>query len=316
MPAISYIVSAPGSLMLMGEHAVLADKLALCAAVDLRIKIILQPRIDDLITITSEVFPSYQTTIKQLKIEQPYQFILAALKTYQTKLLSGCNIIVESDFSPLMGLGSSAAVTVAIIKALQLWLELPSSAEDCFISAREVIRLVQGLGSGTDVAASVWGGVIAYQQQAQQPILLTGRPELTAVYCGYKTPTVKVLTQVQKNFLTRTTELNDLYCAIDSCTQQALLAWEQQDWTKVGKLFNEHFILQQALGVSDAALNHIVHRLQQQPESYGAKISGSGLGDSAIGLGVFPPLFPDNILPLSQQFIVSIANQGVMTHAN
>ncbi|MFN7098736.1 MAG: galactokinase family protein, partial [Gammaproteobacteria bacterium] len=113
MACTVFNASAPGSLMVMGEHAVLAGKLALCMAVEQRVHVSLQPRTDNIIHLSSNAFPDYQTTCDQIKIEKPYQFVLGVLSAYQTNLNSGCDIHIVADFSHTMGLGSSAAVTVA-----------------------------------------------------------------------------------------------------------------------------------------------------------------------------------------------------------
>lgn len=307
-----YKASAPGSLMLMGEHAVLADKLALCAAVEQRVHVSLQPRTDNKVCLSSNAFPDYQTTINKITIEKPYQFVLGVLSAYLDDLSSGCEIHIDADFSHTMGLGSSAAVTVATVSVLRQWLALPLMLSDIMQSARAVVRKVQGRGSGADVAASTYGGIVAYRQEDVVPQVLTQIPELTAVYCGYKTTTPEVIKIVMERYQHQPEKLADIYQQIDACVQQTLIAWQHSDWPMVGKLMNQHFILQQALGVSDAVLDYIVNSLQQQPGCYGAKISGSGLGDCVIGLGQIKTLlFPDQRLVNALQFSVKVIDKGV-----
>jgi mevalonate kinase len=69
------------------------------------------------------------------------------------------------------------------------------------------------------------------------------------------------------------------------------------------------------LGVSNRLLNNIVDTLAAQPQIYGAKISGAGLGDCVIGLGsVNDQLFSDQ--PKLQQFSVIIDDQGLLYGSN
>ncbi|NNM58972.1 MAG: hypothetical protein HKM04_04090 [Legionellales bacterium] len=307
--------SAPGSLMLMGEHAVLDDKLALCVAVGQSVNVMLKPRNDDQIHITSDVFSPYQTTLSQLALIPPYDFVLGVLLAYRDNLTSGCDLAIDADFLPTLGLGSSAALTVASVAVIRQWLEHSFHLPTIMHSARQIVRHVQGCASGADVAASTFGKIVAYRQFDIEPVVLEQIPALTAVYCGYKTPTPQVITRVKKYYENRAEKLNRLFDEIDACTTAALTNWQAGDWESVGHFMNLHFKLQQQLGVSDVALNHIVGKLQQQKNCYGAKISGSGLGDCAIALGQPEPgLFPDSTLMDARQFKVKYSNTGVVLH--
>ena len=70
-------VSAPGNLMLMGEHAVLRGKPALVAAVNERLSVDVFPRDDELVRIESDL-GFYCKPYYDLRIEAPFQFILSA----------------------------------------------------------------------------------------------------------------------------------------------------------------------------------------------------------------------------------------------
>ena len=59
-------VSVPGSIMLLGEHAVLYGYPAIVCAINRRISITLQSRTDDIIIINTESFGKYETTIKKV----------------------------------------------------------------------------------------------------------------------------------------------------------------------------------------------------------------------------------------------------------
>jgi mevalonate kinase len=63
---------------------------------------------------------------------------------------------------------------------------------------------------------------------------------------------------------------------------------------------NENQQRMEKLGLNTPELDEIVCALQQASMVYGAKISGSGLGDCAVGLGSFDPPsgFPYTVYPL------------------
>jgi mevalonate kinase len=105
------------------------------------------------------------------------------------------------------------------------------------------------------------------------------------VYCGYKTPTPTVIAHVQQAWQAAPVLLQQQYAWMGEITQQAVVAIQQQDLQLLGRYMNIAHGLLHGLGVSDAALDAIVHRLRATQGIIGAKISGSGLGDCVIGLG-------------------------------
>jgi len=108
---------------------------------------------------------------------------------------------------------------------------------------------------------------------------------LVAVYSGYKTPTHEVIAKVEKKRAQCPTVFASLYNAIDCCAKNAIIAIKKKDLAQLGLLMNIHQGLQDALGVNDAVLSKLIFELRAKPNIYGAKISGSGLGDCVIGLG-------------------------------
>ena len=114
----SYTASAPGSLMLLGEHAVLHGQLALVCAVNRRIQVTLTPRKDRTIRISSAL-GRRSMTVDAIKPSKPLRFVMAALRRFAKTLPSGFDLRIDSDFSHQVGLGSSAAVTVATLAVLK-----------------------------------------------------------------------------------------------------------------------------------------------------------------------------------------------------
>lgn len=300
-----YKASAPGSLMLLGEFAVLNGKTALVCAIDKRIEVNLTPLHNQEIKITSEL-GTHVTTISQLKVEKPFQFVLEAIKA--TAPLKGFHLKIESQFSDKIGFGSSAAVTVATLAVIKHWLDQPLHLSELLIQARDVIRAVQGRGSGADVAASVYGGIVAYR--AQPEILVEKfafQHPLTAVYSGFKTPTPTVIQHVNERFV-HFPKIHELLIeSIGECADSGVAALRAKDWIHFGKMMAMQQGLMESLGVSLPVLRQIVEKLQQEPTILGAKISGSGLGDCVIGLGEANLNFENDIMPIA----IKMTSDGV-----
>lgn len=277
--------SAPGSLMLLGEYGVLYGKHALVCAVDKRISIIFSQRQDDYVEIEADGFGKYATSISQLTIEKPFDFVLGVLKYYQGRLKQGCTIHITSDFSSQIGLGSSAAVTVAMMAALLTSLNIRTSPLDLLRQSRQVIRQIQGVGSGADVAASVYGGIVNYQAHPLMAEKLSVIYPLTVMYSGFKTPTVEAISKVQRLFFAYPHLFRELSNTIGQCAVEGHHAVRREDWKSLGQIMSVQQGMMESLGVSTPLLRHLVDDLYRDKNILGAKISGAGLGDCVIGLG-------------------------------
>lgn len=282
---MQFKASAPGSLMLLGEYAVLQGQPALVCAVDKRLYVTLAPRHDEEIHINSASHGTWSTTLSNISVQTPFQFVLGVLKHFQPKMRQGCEIEITSDFSDQIGFGSSSAVTVALIAALVTWLGIKMTPHDLLRQGRNIIRSVQGVGSGADIAASIYGGMVAYQAQPLAAEKIESTYPLHAVYAGFKTATPDAISQVQQRFAAHPDLFKSICQAIGQCAYQGIHYAKKRDWTKLGEVMNVQQGLMEALGVNLPILGDLVHDLRQQPNIYGAKISGSGLGDCVIGFG-------------------------------
>jgi mevalonate kinase len=91
---------------------------------------------------------------------------------------------------------------------------------------------------------------------------------------------------------------------MEQCAMNAADAVAMQDWTTLGLMMNTAQGLLDALGVNNAALARIVYDLRADAGILGSKISGSGLGDCAVGLGRTGAAFPHAVIP------VDVAERG------
>ena len=282
--AVVIKTSAPGSLMLLGEHAVLHGKHALVGAINSRITVELFQTSENLVRINSNL-GNYQAPLNDLVDHPSFRFVLQAIRQHADRISCGFDLKIESEFSADIGFGSSAAVTVATHAALLYWLnESPPKAEILFNEALKTVHAVQGRGSGADLAASVYGGIVGYTIDPEfQPLEVS--VSLTAVYCGYKTPTPDVILHVEQLKADDPETYERIHDEMDADVKRAVVALKNHDFTGFGKILNRNQELMSQMGVNTPELQEIVAALQAAPDVFGAKISGSGLGDCAIGVG-------------------------------
>lgn len=279
---------APGSLMLFGEHAVLHGKPAIACAIDHWLTIEWQARDDQHLHIVTD-FIEHSTDWQTLTPEPKLSFVMTVLRLFRQQTPQACqrglNIRIRSDINSTQGLGSSSAVVAAMVTGLSVLSDSLASITARFQLGLTSIRAVQGTGSGTDLAVALSGGIIQFDPNQGQIQRLADQLPIVSVYCGYKTPTAQVIRQVQ----TLWPEHHPLFVHwltwIAQITDEASLAIQQGDLAEIGRYMNMAHGLMHGLGVSDATLDAIAHRLRACEGIYGAKISGSGLGDCVIALG-------------------------------
>ena len=301
-------VTAPGSLMLCGEHAVLYGYKAIACAVDKFMTVKLTPRKDRTFTIKSSL-GKYRSTVDAPEPDNTFQFIIAAVELFKPD--KGFDLVIESQFSHKVGLGSSAAVTVATCTALTIFKGHKFSHNKVFNQSLQCVLSVQGRGSGSDLAASVYGGIVSLKIRSDERRkvlpLECPLPPIDLVYCGYKMRTHEVIKVVKGKSAEFPELYQNLYKLMDKTSNEVEAALKTGDWVTTGKLFNFYHGLMDALGVCDHKLGRIAYNLRSLGGIYGSKISGSGLGDCVVSLGKI-----DHKLKAGSKIDVNIAPEGVV----
>ena len=313
--------SAPGSLMLLGEHAVVRGSLGVAVSLQARVYVSLKARDDNKVLIQSDRFGSFQTTLAHLMSDNDaHAYTLGTLRYFQPILHHGYDIGIHSELSPTHSFGSSAALVVALVSALQQACQLTKNAYDIAAIARTIIIDVQGMGSGCDAYASALGGTVAIRRdeknhvKAQRFDIL---PPLTAIYTGYKTKTAIVLAHIAEKEEKNPSYYADLFNQIHIQSQTGLDYLQDKNWQALGEIMRAQFTLQQALGTSDNTSDSIMNVLDdlhdKTGQPWGAKISGSGLGDCLIALGNVPDaIFPTPAWPNTAQCPLVLGSGGVI----
>lgn len=180
--------SAPGKLFLLGEYAVLEGAPALLAAVDARVAVTVGDATDGCWHLAVPGLATPRLATPRLAIERltlgPNGVIpddtddrtTEALRVFDAVrscvadvgvLPDALDVTIDSTAFSLggrkLGLGSSAAVAVALTSALGIAHGLGLDSSALFALAATAHRHAQrGAGSGGDVAASVYGGLLSY----------------------------------------------------------------------------------------------------------------------------------------------------------
>jgi mevalonate kinase len=157
--------------MLLGEHAVVRGRPACVCAIDRRLRATLRPAPGAALRVRSAlgVFSAPLASLPApADAPKHVRFLLAAVRVRLPHLPPGAgfDLEIETPMSSVMGLGTSAAVTLATLAVLDAALPgaPPPDPTRLAAQARALVLAVQGgRGSGADVYASAHGGLLLYR---------------------------------------------------------------------------------------------------------------------------------------------------------
>ncbi len=279
-------VSAPGKLMLLGEHAVVYNRPCLVTTVDQRMKATVSLTDNSFFELTA---PDVQVTdyrkpmseLTQGEIPKGAKFVEFAVANFisQHPIKGGIKVETISEFSAEFGFGSSSASTVCTIKALSELTGISLDQKAIFDLAYKTVLDVQGKGSGFDVAAAVYGGTLYFLTGGKviEPLDVDNLPMVIG-YSGIKVDTVTLINQVAEKAKKYPEVIEGIYDQIKNLVEEAKKAVIDKDWQTMGELMDINEGLLNGLGVEGQKLADMVYAARGSG-AYGAKLSGAGIGD-------------------------------------
>jgi mevalonate kinase len=278
--------SAPGKIILFGEHAVVSGVTAIGAAIDLRAKVTVQDLPGSVLIKTEEL------TLRGFSLDLTSGWLVSTQAAHATRYISAVlrefdvrdiQVSIDSSLPLAAGLGSSAAIVVAAVAAISQHLgQKLSLKEIAAISHRLEKKVQQGLGSPMDTALATYGGYLQISREIQ-PLDL---PQLEMVVGYTKTPhdTKSEVEKVQ-NLKKRYFDLVDpIFLAIGAISERAVPLIREQNLAELGQLMNVNHGLLAALGVCTRELDELVYAALGAGGAFGAKLTGAGGGGCMIAL--------------------------------
>jgi mevalonate kinase len=278
--------SAPGKIILFGEHAVVSGVTAIGGAIDLRAKAVLQDLPGKVLIETEDLalqgFSIDLLTGQLISSSAAHatRYVSAALREFEAKDLS---IKIESDIPLAAGLGSSAAIVVATVAALNGHLDLGLSQEEIASTAYRIEKRVQnGRGSPMDTALASFGGYCRVTREVK-PLHL---PPLEIIVGYTKLPhnTFSEVEKVQSLKERYPDAVDPIFQAIGALSTQAVPFIREQNLEGLGELMNINQGLLEALGVGTRELCELVYAARNAGGAFGAKLTGAGGGGCMIAL--------------------------------
>ena len=154
------VASAPGKIILNGEHFVVHGSYAVSAAIDKRVRVTVSETTGQEFEIVSNE-ESSRVFSDDERFTAAKSVLRTAIKHYGNPP-AGIRIEIKSEIPPGSGLGSSAATSVATSAAIASFMGKSPSNEEVLKLASEGEKSVHGNPSGIDTEASLLGGIFLF----------------------------------------------------------------------------------------------------------------------------------------------------------
>jgi len=296
------IASAPGKIVLCGEYAVLEGAPAICMAVDRRAHVEIYETDNDVqCVVTSGYFEGKWTyrvrnnrDIDWLDGEPPgggLGLLREAWRTTNSKDAFDIRLdtreFVDPDSRSKLGLGSSAALTAALVTAL---LKATNGSRDAAAEAAKAhSRLQHGQGSGVDIAASLDGSIIEYRMNDSASWRYVPWPEgleYAVYWSGRPVSTTEKLEKFHE--ARRRTGSAESMARLYACAESVAKAWSAGNnadlLAELGSYVDAlmRFGVDHELGIFDAGHEYLAEATRDRDVVY--KPCGAGGGDIGIAL--------------------------------
>ena len=305
--------SAPGSVKLFSEHAVVYDRLGVSGAFDKRAyakvsehnkKTILYLKDFNIQKeLTKEEIKKIHYPLKELMDKEDIEIILKMSKKdvalphifilgeiFQKFGYYPMKITVKSEIPRKSGLGSSSAVFTALAHAINEKLRLKLKNRQLIRLANEGDKVVHGKPSGIDVGTCFFGGYIKFKRsEGVKPLQIKTEIPLVVADTGIYKDTGIMVAAVKKLFHKKPEKINSLFNETEKIALSGLKALKQGDFQELGELFNQAQESLRKLGVSSLKIEELI-KIANENGAYGAKLTGAGRGGCIIAITKQPQL--------------------------
>lgn len=286
MPA--FTATAPGKIILFGEHAVVYGRPAIAVPVSqvrARAVVMAEPRWPAGKVWVQAPDIGLNSPLDDLPDNHPlYQAIHGVLMELGLERSPACRVRITSTIPVAAGMGSGAAVSVAIMRAYSAFLGRPLPAERVSALTYEVEKLHHGTPSGIDNMVITHARPVYFVRgQPIQAIHLPVPFSMVIGDTGVSSPTAIAVGDVRLAWQADPARYEAVFDAIGKIVQAARQALERGETAALGPLMDENHDQLCRLGVSSPELERLVGAARAAG-ALGAKLSGGGRGGNMIAL--------------------------------
>ncbi len=275
--------SASGKVILLGEHAVVYGRPAIAVPLSgLRATAILTPHPGPLHIQAPAV--GLDAPLSDLPADHPLARIVRLTVEYLRQPPPDALLRIESDIPVASGLGSGAAVSTAVVRALAAWYDVPLDPPTVSALVYEVERIHHGTPSGID------NTVIAHERpvyfirgRPPEPLPVGGVLHLLVADSGVPSQTREVVGDVRRRREAEPDRYEALFDRVAEEVEEARRAIARGDARALGERMDANHELLREIGVSAPVLDRLVE-VARRAGALGAKLSGAGRGGNVVAL--------------------------------
>ena len=279
---------APGKIILLGEHAVVYGRPALAVPVR-QVQACAQVEAagsgppGGVLLVSPDL--ALESWLSDLPASHPLAAISqATLAALEPGPFAPIRVTITSTIPVASGLGSSAAVSVAIARALIQHFGGELGHSRVSELAFEVERIHHGTASGIDNTVVAFDRPVFFRRgETPEPLAIGGSFHFLIGDTGVAAPTAEAVGRVRQRWQADSPALEAAFDQIAALVLDARQALLIGDVDRLGADLRRNHALLQELDVSSAGLDGLV-QAADAAGALGAKMSGGGMGGNMIAL--------------------------------
>ena len=282
MPA--FFATAPGKMILVGEHAVVYGHPAIAFPVtQVNARVTIEPDVKGMPgnVILGAADISFQGNMNDLPTDNSFVRLLEVFSNhFNISRLPACKIMISSTIPIASGMGSGAAVSTAMVRALAGFIGQPITEQEISQIVFEVEKVYHGNPSGIDNTVIAFHKPV-YFIKGSTPELIKVTQPLTFVLAdsGIQSNTKIAVEGVRKRWEHAKTEYEKYFNEIDDIVRKVRFEIEHSPITELGELMIKNHEILKKIEVSTPQLDELVET-SLSAGALGAKLIGAGLGGS------------------------------------
>jgi len=277
------IASAPGKVILFGEHFVVYGVKAILCSINKRVTVTAEKTSERKISINSKIGKLELEPDKPIsEINSPLKpFYYLANKAVENKD-TGIHIQIDSEIPLGAGLGSSSACCVAGAAAIfKLFGNI--SREEVLKRAIEAERTIFENTSGADCTVCTYGGIMEYDKnKGFKKIEHEPNFQLVIINSNMEHSTQSMVSKVKEFENKNKEEFSKLSNLESKLVEDVLKLVKENKIQEIGQKMNQNQEYLENIGISNKELTKMIKIGQES--SFGAKITGSGGGGCIFAL--------------------------------
>ncbi|MDH3617128.1 MAG: mevalonate kinase [Nitrosopumilus sp.] len=277
--------SAPGKIILFGEHFVVYETKAILCAINKRVTVTAEKTPDDKISIKSSVgnlVSPPKKPISQIDFHlRPFYYLADKIIQKNNEKL-GMEITIDSEIPLGVGLGSSSACCVAGAAAIS-GVFSKNSKDEILQLAIEAEKTIFPNTSGADCTVCTYGGLIQYDKQNGHS-KIDSEPDFQLVIANSKMQhsTKEVVSNVRKFKEKNQDEFSRICNEENNLIEDVLVCLKNNDLKGIGQNMIKNQKYLESIGVSNEKLREMIALATKS--SFGAKLTGAGGGGCIFAL--------------------------------